>query len=68
MKALAKSMPQRLRHKLGALDDFAAAFVAAVPPSDLPWHEALRRYVRAELNLELPIDAFRPDRPRRTCR
>ena len=25
VKALAKSMPQRLRHKLGALDDFAAA-------------------------------------------
>ena len=61
VKALAKSMPQRLRHKLGALDDFAAAFVAAVPPSDLPLNEALRRYVRAELNLELPIDAFRPD-------
>ena len=61
VKALAKSMPQRLRHKLGALDDFAAAFVAAVPPSDLPLTEALRRYVRAELNLELPIDAFRPD-------
>ena len=32
VRALAKSMPQRLRHKLGALDDFAAAFSAAVPP------------------------------------
>ena len=46
VKALAKSMPQRLRHKLGALDDFAAAFSAAVPPTDLPLAEALRRYVR----------------------
>jgi ATP-dependent helicase HrpA len=61
VKALAKSMPQRLRHKLGALDDFAAAFVAAVPASDLPLTEALRRYARQELNLELPLDAFRPD-------
>jgi ATP-dependent helicase HrpA len=61
VKALAKSMPQRLRHKLGALDDFAAAFVAAVPPSDLPLAESLRRYVRAEFNLDVPADAFRPD-------
>jgi ATP-dependent helicase HrpA len=61
VKALAKSMPQRLRHKLGALDEFAAAFVAAVAPSDQPLTEALRRYVRSELNLDLPLDAFRPD-------
>jgi ATP-dependent helicase HrpA len=61
VKALAKSMPQRLRHKLGALEDFAAAFVAAMPASDLPLTEALRRYAREELNLELPLDAFRPD-------
>ncbi len=61
VKALAKSMPQRLRHKLGALDDFAAAFVAATPPADLPLTEALRRYAREALNLELPLDAFRPD-------
>jgi ATP-dependent helicase HrpA len=61
VKALAKSMPQRLRHKLGALDDFAAAFSAAVPPTDLPLAEALRRYVREQFNLEVPVDAFRPD-------
>jgi ATP-dependent helicase HrpA len=61
VKALAKSMPQRLRHKLGALDDFAAAFCAAAPPSDLPLAEAMRRHVREELNLDLPLDAFRPD-------
>jgi len=61
VKALAKSMPQRLRHKLGALDEFAAAFVAAVPPADLPLTEALRRYVREQLHLEVPLDAFRPD-------
>src|SRR5919197_1450232 len=34
VRTLAKGLPQRLRHKLGALEDFAAAFVAAVPPAD----------------------------------
>ncbi|HEU4443002.1 MAG TPA: ATP-dependent RNA helicase HrpA [Burkholderiales bacterium] len=61
VKALAKSMPQRLRHKLGALEEFSAAFAAAVPPADLPLAEALRRYVREHFNLEVPVDAFRPD-------
>jgi len=61
VKTLAKSMPQRLRHKLGALDDFAAAFVADVPPSDMLLTEALRRYVREQFNLDVPLDAFRPD-------
>jgi ATP-dependent RNA helicase HrpA len=61
IKALAKSMPQRLRHKLGALEEFAAVFCDAVPPSDMPIAAALARYMRAELNLDVPLDAFRPD-------
>jgi ATP-dependent helicase HrpA len=61
VKALAKSMPQRLRHKLGALDEFADAFAADVPPSDTPLPQALARYIRAERNLDVPVDAFRPD-------
>jgi ATP-dependent helicase HrpA len=61
VKALAKSMPQRLRHKLGALEEFAAAFCDAMPPSDMPLAAALARYMRAELNLDVPLDAFRPD-------
>jgi ATP-dependent helicase HrpA len=61
VKALARSMPQRLRHKLGPLDDFAARFAQAVPPSDTPLAQALARYLRTELNLEVPADAFRPD-------
>jgi ATP-dependent helicase HrpA len=61
VKALAKSIPQRLRHKLGSLEEFAAEFCGAVAPADLPLTEALRRYVRGEFNLELPPDAFRPD-------
>jgi ATP-dependent helicase HrpA len=61
VKALAKSMPQRLRHKLGPLDEFAVAFCDAVPPSDTPLAAALARYIREQFNLEVPIDAFRPD-------
>ena len=61
VRLLAKSMPQRLRHKLGPLEAFAEGFVAAVAPSDTPLATALARYIRAELNLEVPLDAFRPD-------
>jgi ATP-dependent helicase HrpA len=61
VRALAKSMPQRLRHKLGPLEDFAEGFAAAVAPTDTPLANALARHMRAELNLEAPLDAFRPD-------
>ncbi len=61
VRALAKSLPQRLRHKLGALDDFAAAFCEEVAPADTPLAAALARYIRAERGIEVPADAFRPD-------
>jgi ATP-dependent helicase HrpA len=61
VRALAKSMPQRLRHKLGALEEFAEAFAAQVQPTDTPLAQALARHIRTELNLEVPVDAFRPD-------
>jgi ATP-dependent helicase HrpA len=61
VRALAKGLPQRLRHKLGPLDDFAEAFCAAVEPSDTPLATALARHIRAEHNVELPVDALRPD-------
>ncbi len=61
VRTLAKSIPQRLRHKLGPLEEFAAAFADAVTPSDMPLALALTRYVRSRFNLELPVDAFRPD-------
>ncbi len=57
----AKGMPQRLRHKLGPLAEFAQDFCATVPPSDAPLAAALARHIRAELGLEVPADAFRPD-------
>jgi ATP-dependent helicase HrpA len=61
VRALAKSMPQRLRHKLGPLEEFAEDFAAAVEPSDTPLAQAIARHIRAQLNLEVPLDAFRPD-------
>jgi ATP-dependent helicase HrpA len=61
VRALAKSMPQRLRHKLGPLEEFAEGFAAKVQPSDIPLAQALARHIRDELTLEVPLDAFRPD-------
>jgi len=61
VQAYAKAMPQRLRHKLGPLAEFSARFAAEVAPSDTPLAMALARYIRAEFNLEVPADAFRPD-------
>jgi ATP-dependent helicase HrpA len=70
VRALAKSMPQRLRHKLGPLDEFAEDFVAAAAPSDTPiaavpsdtpLAAALARYIGERLNVQVPPDAFRPD-------
>ncbi|MGH8745621.1 MAG: DUF3418 domain-containing protein, partial [Burkholderiales bacterium] len=61
VRLLARSLPQRLRNKLGSLEAFAGNFVAAQAPSDLPLATALARHIRAELNLEVPLDAMRPD-------
>jgi ATP-dependent helicase HrpA len=61
VRALAKSMPQRLRHKLGALEAFSDKFMSEVGPADMPLAQALARYVRAEFNFEVPVDALRPD-------
>ncbi|HEX7250749.1 MAG TPA: ATP-dependent RNA helicase HrpA [Burkholderiales bacterium] len=61
VRALAKALPQRLRHKLGSLDDFAEAFCAEVAPSDAPLGQALSRYVRERFGVEVPVDALRPD-------
>jgi ATP-dependent helicase HrpA len=61
VRAMAKSMPQRLRHKLGALDEFAARFVQVEKPADMPLASAMARFIRGEIGLEVPVDAFRPD-------
>jgi ATP-dependent helicase HrpA len=61
VRAMAKSLPQRLRHKLGALDEFAETFSNSEKPSEVPLAAALARFIRAQLNIEVPIDAFRAD-------
>jgi ATP-dependent helicase HrpA len=61
VRAMVKSLPQRLRHKLGSLEGFAEDFVKKITPSDSPLAATLSRHIRSELNLEVPVDAFRPD-------
>ncbi len=61
VRTMAKSLPQRLRHRLGPLESFAEAFVSREAPSDVPLAAALSRYIRSEHQLEVPVDAFRPD-------
>jgi ATP-dependent helicase HrpA len=64
---LAKTLPQKIRHKLGPLPEFAEQFVAATASmdaqrrEDLALAEAIARYAREELNLVLPLDGFRPE-------
>jgi ATP-dependent helicase HrpA len=61
VRVMAKSMPQRLRHKLGALEDFAERFAGAEAIADVPLAAALARFIRREIGVEVPVDAFRPD-------
>jgi ATP-dependent helicase HrpA len=56
---LLKSLPQKLRHLLGP--EFAQAFLAANQAVDAPLAQALARYARSELNIAVPLDAFRPE-------
>jgi len=60
---LAKTLPQKLRHKFGPLPEFAEGFVAAQaqPREDLGLVEAIARWAREELGLIVPLDAFRPE-------
>ncbi|HYS56695.1 MAG TPA: ATP-dependent RNA helicase HrpA [Burkholderiales bacterium] len=58
---LAKSLPQKLRHQLGALPAFVDAFLRANERADVPLAQAIARYARRELNLAVPRDAFRQE-------
>jgi len=64
---LAKTLPQKIRHKLGPLPEFADSFVAAGASMDAQRGEdvalvdAIARFAREELNLVLPLDGFRPE-------
>lgn len=56
---LVKSLPQKIRRNCVPVPEFAAAFSAAVKPSDTPLLQALSRYIREQKQLDVPLDAFR---------
>ena len=56
---LCKSLPQRVRHRLGPLATFAENFSAAVEPNDVSLTEAIARYARDTFQVEVPRDGFR---------
>jgi ATP-dependent helicase HrpA len=58
---LAKSLPQKLRQAFGALPEFVDAFLAAKETQDASLAQAIARYARRELNLAIPLDAFRQE-------
>ena len=58
---LAKSLPQKLRQAFGALPEFVDAFLRTNEPADAPLAQAIARYARRELNLAVPLDAFRQE-------
>ena len=59
---LAKSLPQRTRHRLGPLPEFADAFLSAPPELDVTVAEAIVRWARRELTLDVPRDGFQTER------
>jgi ATP-dependent helicase HrpA len=58
---LAKSLPQKMRQQLGPLPEFVDAFLAANEPGDTTLAQDIARHARRELNLAIPLDAFRPE-------
>jgi ATP-dependent helicase HrpA len=60
IRDLLKTLPQKYRHRLQPLADFAADFCAAEHDPDEPLLRALTRAVEEKLAMKLPLDAFRP--------
>jgi ATP-dependent RNA helicase HrpA len=58
---LVKSLPQKLRHRLGPLPELVDALLTANGSADAPLAQAIARHARRELNLDVPLDAFRPE-------
>ncbi|MDP2811218.1 MAG: DUF3418 domain-containing protein, partial [Rhodocyclaceae bacterium] len=58
--ALLKTLPQKYRHRVQPLDDFAKHFCDDHPDLDEPLVRALTRAVEENIALKLPLDAFRP--------
>jgi ATP-dependent helicase HrpA len=61
VQRLAKSLPQKIRHQLGPLPEFAAEFAGSVAPGDTPLAQAIARHARETRNLAIPSDGFRPE-------
>lgn len=56
---LLKTLPQKIRRNCVPVPDFAAKFCAEIKPSDVGLLLALSKYIRAQKQLDVPLDAFR---------
>jgi len=56
-----KTLPQKYRHRLQPIDDFAADFAQAEHEADEPFLRALTRAAEEKMQLKLPLDAFRAE-------
>ncbi len=56
---LLKTLPQKIRRNCVPVPEFAAKFCVEVTPSDSGLLLALSRYIRAQKQLDVPLDAFR---------
>ncbi|MDO8413633.1 MAG: ATP-dependent RNA helicase HrpA, partial [Gallionellaceae bacterium] len=59
VEQLLKTLPQKLRRHLLPVAEFTAQFCQAMQPSDMPLVQALARYIRAQKQIDVPLDAFR---------
>ncbi|MDO8349550.1 MAG: DUF3418 domain-containing protein, partial [Gallionella sp.] len=58
---LIKTLPQKIRRNLVPVPEFAAAFCRDVPSANTPLLQALARYIREQKQLDVLLDAFRPE-------
>ena len=56
---LLKTLPQKIRRNCVPVPEFAAKFCAEIKPSDTGLLRALSRFIRAQKQLDVPLDAFR---------
>ncbi len=60
--ALMRTLPKQIRRQFVPLPDFAQAALEALEPSELPLTEALGHYLHRISGVELPADAWQPDK------
>ncbi|HQS57942.1 MAG: ATP-dependent RNA helicase HrpA [Gallionellales bacterium 35-53-114] len=56
---LLKTLPQKIRRNCVPVPEFAAKFCEEIKPSDTGLLLALAKYIRAQKQLDVPLDAFR---------